>query len=68
MGSRRPIIIDRSGRRKNYWHGDQPVGSVLIYAGVKTDDAPARQGLEEAIGPDDRVAWFDANFQGWSEI
>ena len=51
--------------------GTKPDGSVLFYAGLKTDktDEPAaRQGLEEATGPDERVRWFHANFKGWSDL
>src|ERR1700727_1486625 len=35
--------------------GTKPDGSVLLYAGLKTDDPMARQSLEKATGPDDRV-------------
>jgi 2-polyprenyl-6-methoxyphenol hydroxylase-like FAD-dependent oxidoreductase len=45
----------------------KPDGSVLLYAGLKTDSDDARQGLEAASGPEQRVAWFHANFKGWSE-
>ena len=48
--------------------GTKPDGSVLFYAGLKTDDAEVRQNLEEASGTDQRVAWFHANFKGWSEL
>ena len=48
--------------------GTKPDGSVLMYAGLKTRDGIARQSLEEASGPDPRVAWFHANFEGWSEL
>src|SRR5580704_8843324 len=48
--------------------GTKPDGSVLLYAGLKTDDPAARQSLEEASGPDDRVRWFHANFEGWGEL
>lgn len=48
--------------------GTKPDGSVLSYAGLKTHDPAARQSLEEASGPDQRVAWFHANFKGWSEL
>ena len=41
---------------------------MLLYAGVKTRGDSARRSFEEASGPDQRVAWFHANFQGWSEI
>jgi 2-polyprenyl-6-methoxyphenol hydroxylase-like FAD-dependent oxidoreductase len=41
---------------------------LLVYAGLKTDDPVARQSLEKAIAPDERVKWFHANFQGWSDL
>jgi 2-polyprenyl-6-methoxyphenol hydroxylase-like FAD-dependent oxidoreductase len=48
--------------------GTKPDGSVLIYAGLKTDDDTARESLEKASSPEQRVAWFHANFRGWSEL
>jgi len=48
--------------------GTKPDGSVLLYAGLKTDGDAERQNLEEASSPDQRVAWFHANFKGWSEL
>jgi 2-polyprenyl-6-methoxyphenol hydroxylase-like FAD-dependent oxidoreductase len=48
--------------------GTKPDGSVLLYAGLKTDDAAPRQSLEGASGPDERVSWFQANFKGWSDL
>jgi hypothetical protein len=48
--------------------GTKPDGSGLLYAGVKTRGDPARRSFEEATDPDQRVAWFHVNFQGWSEI
>jgi 2-polyprenyl-6-methoxyphenol hydroxylase-like FAD-dependent oxidoreductase len=56
------------GGERTIGMGTKPEGSVLIYAGLKTHDGAAREGLEEASGPDQRVAWFHANFQGWSEL
>ena len=56
------------GGERTIGMGTKPDGSVLFYAGLKTQDAAAREGLEEASGPDLRVAWFHANFQGWSEL
>jgi 2-polyprenyl-6-methoxyphenol hydroxylase-like FAD-dependent oxidoreductase len=46
----------------------KPDGSVLLYAGLKTDGDDAKQSLEAASGPEQRVAWFHANFKGWSEL
>ncbi|HEY0702531.1 MAG TPA: NAD(P)/FAD-dependent oxidoreductase [Candidatus Acidoferrales bacterium] len=56
------------GGERTIGMGTKPEGSVLIYAGLKTPDGTAREGLEEASGPDQRVAWFHANFEGWSEL
>ncbi len=46
--------------------GTKPDGSVLMYAGLKTHEDTARQSLANASGPDQRVAWFHTNFEGWS--
>jgi 2-polyprenyl-6-methoxyphenol hydroxylase-like FAD-dependent oxidoreductase len=56
------------GGERTIGMGTKPDGSVLIYAGLKTHDDTARQSLEEASGPDQRVAWFHANFEGWGEL
>jgi 2-polyprenyl-6-methoxyphenol hydroxylase-like FAD-dependent oxidoreductase len=40
----------------------------LFYAGLKCDDADGKRLLEEADASDKRVAWFHANFKGWSEL
>jgi len=56
------------GGERTIGMGTKPDGSVLFYAGVKTRDDSARRSFEEASGPDRQVAWFHANFQGWSEI
>ena len=40
------------GGERTIGMGTKPDGSVLLYAGLKTDDAAARQSLEEASGPD----------------
>lgn len=63
----RSALIALGGER-TIGMGTKPDGSVLLYAGLKTTDDAARQSLEEASGPDQRVAWFHANFKGWSEI
>jgi 2-polyprenyl-6-methoxyphenol hydroxylase-like FAD-dependent oxidoreductase len=41
---------------------------VLVYAGLKTQDDSVRKSLEEAGTPEQRVAWFHANFEGWSGV
>jgi len=56
------------GGERTIGMGTKPDGSVLFYAGVKTEDPAARQSLEEATGPDERVRWFHANFEGWSDL
>ena len=56
------------GGERTIGMGTKPDGSVLLYAGLKTDDAAARQSLEEASGPHERVRWFHANFKGWSDL
>jgi 2-polyprenyl-6-methoxyphenol hydroxylase-like FAD-dependent oxidoreductase len=56
------------GGERTIGMGTKPDGSVLLYAGLKTDDAAARQSIEEASGPDERVRWFQANFKGWSDL
>ncbi len=55
------------GGRRTIGMGTKPDGSVLFYAGLRTHDDAARQSLEEASSPDRRVAWFHANFEGWSD-
>jgi 2-polyprenyl-6-methoxyphenol hydroxylase-like FAD-dependent oxidoreductase len=56
------------GGERTIGMGTKPDGSVLLYAGLKIDDPAARQRLEEATGPDERVRWFHANFKGWSRL
>jgi 2-polyprenyl-6-methoxyphenol hydroxylase-like FAD-dependent oxidoreductase len=56
------------GGERTIGMGTKPDGSVLIYAGLKTHEDTARQSLEEARRPEQRVAWFHANFEGWSEL
>jgi 2-polyprenyl-6-methoxyphenol hydroxylase-like FAD-dependent oxidoreductase len=56
------------GGERTIGMGTKPDGSLLIYAGLKTQDSAVRQSLEEAGSPDQRVAWFHANFAGWSEV
>ena len=56
------------GGERTIGMGTKPDGSVLFYAGLKTDDPAARKTLEEASGQDERVRWFHANFRGWSDL
>ena len=56
------------GGERTIGMGTKPDGSVLMYAGLKTQDDTARRSLEQAGTPDKRVAWFHAHFEGWSEL
>jgi 2-polyprenyl-6-methoxyphenol hydroxylase-like FAD-dependent oxidoreductase len=56
------------GGERTIGMGTKPEGSVLFYAGLKTHDDTARRGLEEALSPDRRVAWFHENFEGWGDV
>jgi 2-polyprenyl-6-methoxyphenol hydroxylase-like FAD-dependent oxidoreductase len=56
------------GGERTIGMGTKPDGSVLLYAGVKTPGDSERRSFEQASGPDQRVAWFRANFKGWSAI
>jgi 2-polyprenyl-6-methoxyphenol hydroxylase-like FAD-dependent oxidoreductase len=56
------------GGERTIGMGTKPDGSALIYAGLKTQDDTARQSLEKATIPEKRVAWFHANFEGWSDL
>lgn len=56
------------GGERTIGMGTKPDGGVLVYAGVKTEDERARRSLEEAKGAEQRVAWFHANFEGWSGL
>jgi len=56
------------GGERTIGMGTKPEGSVLFYAGLKTDNGSARQSLERACSPEQRVEWFHANFGGWSEL
>ena len=56
------------GGERTIGMGTKPDGSVLFYAGVKSRDDAARHSFEKATNPHERVGWFHANFQGWSEL
>ncbi len=56
------------GGERTIGMGTKPDGSVLVYAGLKTQDNTARQSLGATSSPGQRVAWFHANFEGWSEL
>ena len=56
------------GNERTIGMGTKPDGSILFYAGLKCTDAEGKERLEEADTADKRVAWFHANFEGWSEL
>jgi 2-polyprenyl-6-methoxyphenol hydroxylase-like FAD-dependent oxidoreductase len=56
------------GGERTIGMGTKPDGSVLLYAGLKTDGDDARKRLEAASSPEERVAWFHSNFSGWSAL
>ncbi len=56
------------GSERTIGMGTKPDGSMLFYAGLKCSDADGRRSLEEADTSEKRVAWFHANFEGWSEL
>ncbi|WP_446744751.1 FAD-dependent oxidoreductase [Silvibacterium acidisoli] len=56
------------GGERTIGMGTKPDGSVLFYAGLKTNGGIAKESLEEANSADLRVAWFHAHFKGWSEL
>ena len=56
------------GNEQTLGMGTKPDGSILFYAGLKCTNAEAKRRLEEANSADKRVAWFHANFEGWSEL
>jgi 2-polyprenyl-6-methoxyphenol hydroxylase-like FAD-dependent oxidoreductase len=56
------------GSERTLGMGTKPDGSILFYAGLKSSDTQASQSLEEATSAAQRVAWFRANFAGWSAL
>ncbi len=56
------------GNERTLGMGTKPDGSILFYAGLKTEDSQGKQPAEKAETPNERVAWFRANFRGWSEL
>ena len=57
------------GNERTLGMGTKPDGSILFYAGLKTAAIrDGKQRLEEANSAEKRVAWFHANFEGWSEL
>src|SRR5580704_7873922 len=56
------------GNERTLGMGTKPDGSILFYAGLKTNDQDGKSLLEEADVAEKRVAWFHANFEGWGEL
>jgi len=56
------------GSERTLGMGTKPDGSILFYAGLKSSDAQGRESLEAAISPEQRVAWFRANFPGYDTL
>ena len=56
------------GGEKTIGMGTKPDGSVLAYAGLKTQNGAPRQRLQDVSSPEERVAWFHATFDGWSRL
>jgi len=56
------------GNERTLGMGTKPEGSILFYAGLKTNDPDGKSLLEEADITEKRVAWFHANFEGWSGL
>jgi 2-polyprenyl-6-methoxyphenol hydroxylase-like FAD-dependent oxidoreductase len=56
------------GNERTLGMGTKPDGSILFYAGLKCSDPDGKRRLEEADTAEKRVAWFHANFKGWSEL
>ena len=56
------------GNERTLGMGTKPDGSILFYAGLKSDDPQARQTLEQSNTPEQRVEWFRSNFAGWGTL
>jgi 2-polyprenyl-6-methoxyphenol hydroxylase-like FAD-dependent oxidoreductase len=56
------------GGERTIGMGTKPDGSVLVYAGLRAHNVATEQSIERASSPDQRVAWFHANFAGWSDL
>ena len=56
------------GNERTIGMGTKPDGSILFYAGLKSADAEGRRRLEAADNAEKRVAWFRANYEGWSAL
>jgi 2-polyprenyl-6-methoxyphenol hydroxylase-like FAD-dependent oxidoreductase len=56
------------GNERTLGMGTKPDGGILFYAGLKSTDPGEKRRFEEANDAEGRVAWFRANFEGWSEV
>jgi 2-polyprenyl-6-methoxyphenol hydroxylase-like FAD-dependent oxidoreductase len=56
------------GSERTLGMGTKPDGSILFYAGLKDADQQAKPSLEAAATPEQRIAWFRANYPGWSAL
>lgn len=56
------------GNERTLGMGTKPDGGILFYAGLKSTDTGDKRRFEEAKDAEGRVAWFHANFDGWSEV
>ena len=56
------------GNERTLGMGTKPEGSLLFYAGLKSDDPEDKQRFEDADNVAKRAAWFQANFAGWSGL
>lgn len=56
------------GAEQTIGMGTKPDGSVLVYAGLKTEGPAVRQSFEATSSPEERVRWFRAHFAGWSAL
>jgi 2-polyprenyl-6-methoxyphenol hydroxylase-like FAD-dependent oxidoreductase len=56
------------GGERTIGMGTKPDGGILFYAGIKTSGPHQRHHLEAAIDSEKRVAWFHANYPGYSDL
>lgn len=56
------------GSERTLGMGTKPDGGILFYAGLKSPEPQAPQSLNEAKTPEQRIAWFHANYPGWADL
>ena len=56
------------GGERTLGMGTKPDGSVLVYAGLKTEGEGVREAFERAGIGEERVQWFRENFADWGEV